>query len=192
MNDSKHIHCFSLQCAGLALALSCALFGCAQAEGWDSDEHALATAQTYPDGSARTVVSRRVVYRSAAGNYQAASGFEPFRAAGAPDGDLFNIRIAEVDAPSVREAIVVMSAGQKASSSGHSNGLTGQASNWDQGCDDVSCPGVTLDGRSLAMKLRALGWLPPATTYAAVVNDNNFDHLFDSGKKQQKIGRAHV
>lgn len=145
----------------------------------------LAAAQTYPDGSARTVVSRRVVYKDSAGNYQAASGFEQFRAAGAPDSDLFLVRIAEVDTPSTREAIVIMSAGQKASSSGHSNGLTGQASSWDQHCDNVSCPGVTLDGRSLGMKLRALGWLPPATTYTAVVNDNNFDHLFDSGKKQQ-------
>lgn len=144
-------------------------------------------ALTYPNGSARTVTSRRVVYKDASGNYQAAPGFEAFRAAGAPDGDLYSVRISEVDAPALRNALVVMSAGQKISSSGHTSGLTGQASDWDASCGDVSCPNVTLDGRSLAMKLRALGWLPPATTWMAVVNDNNFDHLFDSGKKQRMV-----
>ena len=184
--------------AGLALALSSALAGCAQMElapadelaaeadgAWEAGDQALTAAQTYPDGTGRTVVSRRVVYKDASGNYGAASGFEQFRAAGAPDSDLHLIRIAEVDAPSVRESIVLMSAGQKASSSGHANGLTGQAASWDQSCDRVSCSGVTLDGRSLGMKLRALGWFPPSTTYMAVVNDNNFDHLFGSDKKQQ-------
>lgn len=142
-------------------------------------------ALSYPNGSSRTVSSRRVVYKDASGNYQAAPGLEFFRATGAPDGDLHSIRIAEVDAPSLRNALVVMSAGQKISSSGHTSGLTGQASNWDSTCGDVSCPNVTLDGRSLAMKLRAQGWLPPSTTWMAMVNDNNFDHLFDSGKKQK-------
>jgi hypothetical protein len=144
-------------------------------------------ALTYPNGSARTVTSRRVVYKDASGNYQAAPGFEAFRAAGAPDGDLYPIRIAEVDAPALRNALVVMSAGQKISSSGHNSGVTGQAADWDASCGTVSCPNVTLDGRSLAMKLRALGWLPQATTWMAVVNDNNFDHLFESGKKQQIV-----
>jgi len=144
-------------------------------------------ALTYPNGSARTVTSRRVVYKDASGHHQAAPGFEAFRAAGAPDSDLYPIRIAEVDAPTTRNALVVMSAGQKISSSGHTSGLTGQASNWDSSCGDISCPNVTLDGRSLAMKLRSLGWLPPATTWMAVVNDNNFDHLFDSDKKQRIV-----
>lgn len=144
-------------------------------------------ALTYPNGSAKTVTSRRVVYKDGSGNYQAAPGLEAFRAAGAPDSELYPIRIAEVDAPSIRNALVVMSAGQKISSSGHMSGLTGQVATWDGSCGDVSCPNVTLDGRSLAMKLRALGWLPPATTWMAVVNDNNFDHLFESGKKQQLV-----
>lgn len=178
--------------AGLVLLLGGALAGCGQPEleapevsgaeaSWDSHTQAL----SYPNGSSRTVVSRRVVYKDSSGNYRAAPGFEQFRAAGAPDGDLHKIRIAEVDAPSTREALVVLSAGQKASSSGHSNGLTGQASNWDANCGDISCSSVTLDGRSLGMKLQAQGWLPRATTWMAVVNDNNFDHLFDSQKKQQ-------
>ncbi|WNG58794.1 hypothetical protein F0U59_31725 [Archangium gephyra] len=143
-----------------------------------------ASALSYPNGSGRTVVSKRVVYKDGSGNYQAAPGFEQFRAAGAPDGDLHNIRIAEVDAPLTREAIVLMSSGQKMSSSGHNSGVTGQGASWDATCDAVSCPNVTLDGRSLAMKLRSLGWFPTGSTYLAVVNDNNFDHLFDSGKKQ--------
>jgi hypothetical protein len=143
--------------------------------------------QGFPDGSAMSVYSRRVVYKDSGGSYRAASGLEQFRAAGAPDGDLFKVRIAEVDAPATREAIVVMSAGQKASSSGHANGLTGQASNWDHACTDIGCSSVVLDGRSLAMKLRALGWFPADSTYLAVVNDNNFDHLFGSDKKQQML-----
>jgi hypothetical protein len=144
-------------------------------------------ALSYPEGSSKTVSSRRVVYKDASGSYRAAAGLEAFRAAGAPDSDLFAVRIAEVDAPGTRNALVVMSAGQKISSSGHMSGLTGQVSNWDDTCGDVSCPNVALDGRSLAMKLRSQGWLPPATTWMAVVNDNNFDHLFDSSKKQQFV-----
>ncbi|WP_338864796.1 hypothetical protein [Myxococcus stipitatus] len=142
---------------------------------------------TYPSGVARTVVSRRVVLLNGSGAFQAAAGFEPFRAAGASDLVLHNIRIAEVDAPGVREALVVMSAGQKISSSGHSSGVTGQSSNWDASCDSVSCPNVTLDGRSLAMKLDTLGWFPRGRTYLSVVNDNNFDHLFDSDTKQRIV-----
>ncbi len=52
---------------------------------------------TYPSGGARTVVSRRVVYKNGSGAYLAAAGFEQFRAAGAPDLVLHNIRIAEVE-----------------------------------------------------------------------------------------------
>jgi hypothetical protein len=152
-----------------------------------SAARAAMSTQGFPDGSARSVYARRVVYQDSGGGYRAAAGLEQFRAAGAPDSDLFKVRIAEVDAPATREAIVIMSAGQKASSSGHSNGLTGQSSNWDQHCDDSGCSSVVLDGRSLAMKLRALGWFPTATTYLAVVNDNNFDHLFGSDKKQQML-----
>jgi hypothetical protein len=127
-----------------------------------------------------------VVYKDGSGNYQAAPGFEQFRAAGAPDSDLYNVRIAEVDAPLTREALVLMSAGQKiSSSSGHNSGVTGQGASWDASCDAFSCPNVTLDSRSLAMKLRGLGWFPNGSTYLAVVNDNNFDHLFDSTRKQQ-------
>jgi hypothetical protein len=133
------------------------------------------------------VTSRRAVYKDASGTYRAAPGLEAFRAAGASDDDLHLVRIAEVDVPAVREALVVMSAGQKASSSGHSNGLTGQAATWDSTCDGISCPGVTLDGRSLGMKLRGLGWFPPASTWMAVINDNNFDHLFDSDRKQRLL-----
>lgn len=185
--------------ASLALVLGSALAGCMQmdldapAEGVEGEaSYALSATATYPSGSSRTVVSRRAVYKDASGSYRAASGLEQFRAAGAPDSDLFRVRIAEVDAPATREAIVVMSAGQKASSgssssSGHANGLTGQAPDWDKSCNDVSCSGVTLDGRSLAMKLRAQGWFPGSATYLAVINDNNFDHLFDSGKKQQLL-----
>jgi hypothetical protein len=143
--------------------------------------------QGFPDGSSMTVYSRRVVYKDSAGSYRAASGLEQFRAAGAPDSDLFKVRIAEVDAPATREAIVVISAGQKASSSGHANGLTGQSSDWDSTCNDSGCSSVVLDGRSLAMKLRGLGWFPAASTYLAVVNDNNFDHLFGSDTKQQML-----
>lgn len=164
------------------------LTGCAGADFPEDSSELLgeqSSALTYPTGSSMTVTSRRVVYKDSSGRYQAAAGLESFRAAGAPDKDLFAIRIAEVDAPSVRNALVVMSAGQKISSSGHTSGVTGQASNWDNTCGDVSCPNVSLDGRSLAMKLRHLGWFPAATTWMAVVNDNNFDHLFDSGKKQQ-------
>lgn len=179
----------------LLAALLCAFLpACVEIDLGPADEAAPALASTghaalstlgFPDGSARTVYARRVVYRDSSGSYRAASGLEQFRAAGAPDSDLFKVRIAEVDAPASREAIVVMSAGQKASSSGHSNGLTGQASDWDRYCNDSGCPGVVLDGRSLAMKLRALGWFPSGATYLAVVNDNNFDHLFGSAKKQQ-------
>lgn len=148
---------------------------------------AQAQALSYPSGVARTVLSRRVVLLNGSGVFQAAAGFEPFRAAGASDLVLHNIRIAEVDAPGVREALVIMSAGQKISSSGHSSGVTGQSSNWDASCDSVSCPNVTLDGRSLAMKLDSLGWFPRGRTYLSVVNDNNFDHLFDSDTKQRIV-----
>ncbi|MGI5861878.1 MAG: hypothetical protein ACOX6T_07430 [Myxococcales bacterium] len=146
----------------------------------------LRQALTFPAGTTMTVHSRRVVYKDGSGKYHAAAGFEQFRAAGAPDADLHLIRIAEVDAPATREALVFISAGQMVSSSSdHENGLTGQAAGWYSTCDNVSCPNVTLDGRSLAMKLRAQGWFPPATTWMAVANDNNFDHLFSSSKKQQ-------
>ena len=152
----------------------------------DAELGSLEQALTFPNGTMRTVLSRRVVYKDASGNYQAAAGLEYFRAAGAPDSDLHLVRLAEVDAPSTRTALVFLSAGQKASSSsGHENGITGQAATWESTCGDVSCPNVTLDGRSLAMKLRAQGWFPPATTWMAVANDSNFDHLFDTTKKQQ-------
>ncbi|ACY14682.1 hypothetical protein [Haliangium ochraceum] len=175
------------------LALSCAwLSGCLDA-AYDLQEDEPAALEPaaisvagFADGSSMSVTSRRAVYWNGS-SYRAAPGLEAFRAAGAPDSDLYKVRIAEVDAPSTREAIVLMSAGQKASSSGHSNGLTGQASDWDDSCNDVDCPGVSLDGRSLAMKLRALGWLPPSSTYLAVINDNNFDHLFGSDKKQEML-----
>ncbi|WP_228559521.1 MULTISPECIES: hypothetical protein [Myxococcus] len=178
----------------LALLLTGALAGCGgpmePAPSAPEPEGALdaqAQALTYPSGSSQTVVSRRVVYRNGSGAYQATAGFEHFRAAGALDIALHNIRIAEVDAPAVREALVLMSAGQKISSSGHSSGVTGQASNWDASCDSVSCPNVSLDGRSLAMKLRALGLFPSGKTYLSVVNDANFDHLFDSDTKQRIV-----
>ncbi|NVJ03287.1 hypothetical protein HV824_34985 [Myxococcus sp. AM009] len=178
----------------LALLLTGALAGCGgpmepdlSAPEPDSALDAQAQALTYPNGSSQTVVSRRVVYRNGSGAFQAAAGFEHFRAAGAFDGALHNIRIAEVDAPGVREALVIMSAGQKISSSGHSSGVTGQSSNWDASCDGVSCPNVSLDSRSLAMKLRALGWFPSGKTYLSVVNDANFDHLFDSDTKQRIV-----
>ncbi|NOJ98725.1 hypothetical protein HMI51_38115 [Corallococcus coralloides] len=179
--------------AGVALALVGTLTGCAPPGPedlpgepqvtLDSQSQALA----YPNGSSRTVVSRRVVYKDTSGGYQAAPGFEQFRAAGASDSTLHAIRIAQVDAPSVREAIVFMTAGQKISSSGHSSGVTGQSSNWDASCDGVSCANVVLDGRSLAMKLNALGWFPAGRTHLSVVNDNNFDHLFDSDTKQRIV-----
>lgn len=171
----------------LALLLGGPLAGCGGPLETDDTLEAQPQALTYPSGGSRTVVSRRVTYRNASGAYQAAAGFEPFRAAGASDDTLHNIRIAEVDAPAVREALVVMSAGQKISSSGHSSGVTGQSSNWDSSCDGVSCPNVTLDGRSLAMKLDALGWFPRGKTYLSVVNDSNFDHLDDSDSKQRVV-----
>lgn len=157
----------ALSGAALTCLLGATLAGCggpALPEGSSEPTGAVASALSYPDGSSRTVTSRRVVYKDSSGSYRAATGLEAFRAAGAPDSDLFTIRIAEVDAPATRDALVVMSAGQKISSSGHSSGVTGQASDWDSSCGDVTCPNVTLDGRSLAMKLRGQGWLPPATT----------------------------
>lgn len=178
----------------LALLLTGALAGCggpmetdpsAPESGGALDTQAQAL--TYPSGSSQTVVSHRVVHRNSSGAFQATAGFEHFRAAGAFDIALHNIRIAEVDAPAVREALVIMSAGQKISSSGHSSGVTGQSSNWDASCDSVSCPNVSLDGRSLAMKLRAQGWFPSGKTYLSVVNDANFDHLFDSDTKQRIV-----
>jgi len=175
------------QVAGVALvaALGC---GGLTPEVGDRDLGQLEQELTYPDGSPRTVSSRRVVYKDASGNYQPASGLGQFRAAGAPDAALFKIRIAEVEAPSVRHAVVFMSAGQKASSSSsHENGVTGQGGSWDSTCGDVACPNVTLDGRSLAMKLLGLGFFPSGTTYLAVANDSNFDHLFDTTKKQQIV-----
>ncbi len=143
---------------------------------------------TYPSGTARTVTSVRAVYKDGSGNYQTASGFSALRNAGAPDSELFKVRIAQVDAPATRTALVFLSAGQKASSSSaHENGITGQGGSWDSTCNDVSCPNVVLDARSLAMKLRAQGWFPPATTWFAVANDSNFDHLFDTTTKQQLV-----
>jgi hypothetical protein len=190
MHDRKSSPRSALLHEALRWLLAGALLGCGGSEHLEDPDEApgvRASALSYPDGSSRTVTSRRVVYKNASGGYQAAPGLEAFRAAGAPDSDLFNIRIAEVDAPALRNALVVMSAGQKVSSSGHTSGLTGQASNWDATCGDVSCPNVTLDGRSLAMKLRAQGWWPSSTTWMAVVNDSNFDHLFDSDKKQRIV-----
>jgi len=163
------------------------LAGCGAAE----EPAPLATqaqALSYPNGTARTVTSVRAVYKDAAGAYHAAPGFEAIRAAGAPDAELFKVRIGQVDAPATRTALVFLSAGQKASSSSlHENGITGQAGTWDATCNDVSCPNVTLDARSLAMKLRAQGWFPPATTWFAVANDSNFDHFFDTTTKQQIV-----
>ncbi|HEY3444814.1 MAG TPA: hypothetical protein VGK67_00565 [Myxococcales bacterium] len=163
------------------------LAACGGPEG-ETDLGAQAQALTYPSGTARTVTSVRAVYKDGAGAYQAAAGFEALRAAGAPDAELYKVRIGEVDAPATRTALVFLSAGQKASSgSSHENGLTGQSGYWDSSCNDVSCANVTLDARSLAMKLRAQGWFPPATTWFAVANDSNFDHLFDTTTKQQMV-----
>lgn len=169
-----------------AVASSLAVLGCGGVEEAElgSQEQDL----SYPNGVARTVTSVRAVYKDGSGNYQTAPGFEPLRAAGVPDAELYKVRIGTVDAPATRTALVFLSAGQKASSSSaHENGITGQGGSWDSTCNDVSCPNVTLDARSLAMKLRALGWFPPATTWFAVANDSNFDHLFDSTTKQRMV-----
>lgn len=165
-----------------------ALCGCLGSDTGAAEEGTGVLSQdlSYPNGTARTVTSKRVVYKDASGAYQAAPGFEQFRAAGAADSDLHLVRIAEVDTPVTRNAVIFLSAGQKASSgSGHENGITGQAANWFDTCNDVSCANVSLDARSLAMKLRALGWMPSATTYMAVANDNNFDQLFSADTKQR-------
>ncbi len=173
----------------LAVAATCILAGCGGADlnaGQDLGEQAQAL--SYPNGTAMTVTSVRAVYKDGEGAYHAAAGFEAIRAAGAPDAELFKVRIGLVDAPATRTALVFLSAGQKASSSSsHENGITGQAGSWDSSCNDVSCPNVTLDPRSLAMKLRAQGWFPPATTFFAVANDSNFDHMFGSTTKQQMV-----
>lgn len=170
----------------LGIGLTACVAATDQAPAEDQEELGSASqALSYPNGTMMTVLSKRVVYKDASG-YHPAAGYEQFHAAGAADSDLHLIRIAEVDAPATRNAVVFLSSGQKASSSsGHENGITGQAYNWYDTCGDVSCPNVTLDGRSLAMKLRAQGWFPPATTYMAVANDNNFDHLFSVDTKQK-------
>ncbi len=106
----------ALLSTALTWLLGGALAGCGGrelAEATGEPHGVVTSALTYPNGSNRTVTSRRVVYKDASGNYAAAAGLEAFRAAGAPDSDLYSIRIAEVDAPAVRNALVVMSAGQK-------------------------------------------------------------------------------
>ena len=68
---------------------------------------------------------------------------------------------------------------------GHPNGVTGQAAEWDAYCDDVQCTSITLDARSMAMKLKSYNWFPDA--WFAVATDNNFDYMLSASKRERLL-----
>ena len=141
----------------------------------------------YPSGTAMSgVVAKRVAKKvNFWGKKQIVSEFSAFDVSGADLGVLHNVRIAQIANPSVHKNVIFMTAGQKQSSSGHANGVTGQAADWDKNCGDAQCTGLTLDARSMAMKLKSYNWFPNA--WFAVATDNNFDYTMSSSKREHLV-----
>lgn len=148
--------------------------------------------EVFPDGCGATVRAWRVAQKKGSGDYAVLTRFKAFEVEGFDAKTLHDSRIAVIDDPAVHENVVFMAAGQKGpSGSGHSNGLTGQGMKWFAACDDVKCDGVELSGKSLSMKLRALGWLPSGSTYLALSLDNNFDYTM-SDSKRDAVARGYA
>ncbi len=141
----------------------------------------------YPSGNAMSgLVAKRVAKKvNFWGKKEIVPEFSAFNVSGADLGVLHNVRIAQVANPSVHKNVIFMTAGQKQSSSGHANGVTGQAADWDKNCGDVQCTGISLDERSMAMKLKSYNWFPNA--WFAVATDNNFDYTMSSSKRSHLV-----
>lgn len=149
---------------------------------------ALVTDQpVYPSGETMTgLVAKRVAKKvNFWGKKEIVPEFNAFNVSNADLGVLYNVRIVEVANPSIHKNVVFMTAGQKQSSSGHANGVTGQAADWDDDCGNAQCTGLTLDARSMAMKLKSYNWFPNA--WFALATDNNFDYTLSSAKRERLV-----
>ncbi|MBQ9817788.1 MAG: hypothetical protein IJM59_10065 [Proteobacteria bacterium] len=141
----------------------------------------------YADGTQmNNLVAKRVAKKvNFWGKKEIVDEFKQFNVPNADLDVLYNVRIAEIANPGVHKNVIFMTAGQKISSSGHQNGITGQFATWDSNCGNVQCTGVSLDGRSMAMKLKAQNWFPNA--WFAVAPDNNFDYTMSSAKRSRLV-----
>ena len=131
----------------------------------------------FPEGEELTVTAWRVARRTGISTETVTDRFGAFKVDNYSASKLYKTRIAEVGVPRVHKTVVFMTAGQKGPFT-HASGLTGQDPYWDKSCDREKCPGLTLSGQSMAMKLRATGWFPEDETYMALGVDNNFDYTF--------------
>ncbi len=141
----------------------------------------------YPDGIEMKGVTAYRVAPKINGKKKIADQFKAFDVKNADTSTLFNVRIAEIANPEVHKTVMFITSGQKSPIGDHPNGLTGQGPDWDEDCDNVSCPNITLDKQSLSMKLRALNWFPEETTYLALGIDNNFDYTLGSSKRESIV-----
>lgn len=158
------------------------------AADFDQNTSALIAGQpVYPSGSTMSgLVAKRVAKKvNFWGKKEIVPEFNAFNVSNADTGVLYNVRIAKIAEPSVHKNVIFMTAGQKQSSSGHANGVTGQAADWDKHCGDAQCTGLSLDGRSMAMKLKSYNWFPNA--WFAVATDNNFDYTLSSSKRERLV-----
>ena len=179
-----------LACLPLISVVSCSDFDTMNDTETDLTEQSAALIPgqpVYPSGNAMSgVVAKRVAKKvNFWGKKEIVPEFSAFNVSNADLGVLYNVRIAQIASPSVHKNVIFMTAGQKASSGGHANGLTGQASDWDKNCGDVQCTGLSLDARSMAMKLKSYNWFPNA--WFAVATDNNFDYTLSSSKRERLV-----
>ena len=179
-----------LMCLPLVAAVSCAEMDAVDENEIDLGQSSAALIPgqpVYPDGEAMSgLVAKRVAKKvNFWGKKEIVSEFSAFNVPNADLNVLYNVRIAQIANPSVHKNLIFMTAGQKISSSGHENGVTGQAKDWDKNCGDAQCTGVSLNGKSMAMKLKSKNWLPDA--WFAVATDNNFDYTLSSAKRERLV-----
>ncbi len=171
--------------SALASLAAFATVSCSDSDFYDDfDETTQPLVQPeYPNGPTMTGLTAKRVAKKVNfwGKKEIVSEFQAFNVSGADLSALYNVRIAQVANPSIHQNIIFMTAGQKISSSGHENGVTGQASNWDKNCGDAQCTGISLNGQSMAMKLIQQNWFPNA--WFAIGMDNNFDYTATASKR---------
>ena len=179
-----------LVCLPLFAAVSCANMDAVDENELVLGQHSAALIPgqpIYSDGVAMNgLVAKRVAKKvNFWGKKEIVSEFSDFNVPNADLNVLHNVRIAQVADPQVHRNVIFMTAGQKISSSGHENGVTGQAKNWDKNCGDAQCTGVSLAKESMAMKLKSYDWFPDA--WFAVATDNNFDYTLSTAKRERLV-----
>ncbi len=179
-----------LACMSLFAVTSCADFDAMEEDAGDLAVNKAAILPNQPEyapvADMTGLVAKRVAKKvNFWGKKEIVPEFSAFNVSGADLGVLYNVRIAQVASPNVHKNVIFMTAGQKISSSGHENGVTGQPANWDDNCGDAQCSGLSLSGESMLLKLLDQNWFPSA--WVAVGTDNNFDYTLSQSKRERLV-----